>query len=385
MKPWVVLAVGLLLAACTIQKPPPAVSTALHLSRTAFDRLPGWRDADLRVALAAFRRGCAVLLQKPDTAPMGGAGYAGTVGDWRGVCASANGDARTFFAQNFTPYAVGGDALFTGYYEPQIRGRRARGGAFQIPVYGLPSDLVRADLGLFDPKWKGEHISGRLSGHALLPYPDRSEIETAGVKTAPILFYTDDRIAFFFLQIQGSGRVTFENGDSERIAYAGENGRPYTAIGRTLIADGSLAREDVTLQSIRAWLIAHPDRARAVMQTDKSYVFFQEKPLGDVALGATGSLGANLTPLASLAVDPRIHPLGVPMFVAAGGPDPVHGLMVAQDTGGAIRGAARADIFFGSGAEAEKRAGAMKAPGALYVLVPNGLAARLGASADFPS
>ncbi|HEX4026086.1 MAG TPA: MltA domain-containing protein [Rhizomicrobium sp.] len=378
-----VLATAFLLAACTTQKP-PAVPPGLHLSRAGFDQLPGWREAGAGAALAAFQRGCAVVMQKPDAAPMGGAGYAGTVADWRGVCAKAQGDAKSFFAGNFTPYAVTGDALFTGYYEPEIRGQRARGGAFQTPVYGLPSDLVRADLGLFDPRLKGEHVSGRVLGHALVPYPDRQAIETAGAGAASVLFYTDDPIAFFFLQIQGSGRVVFADGGSERIAYAGENGQPYTAIGRTLIADGSLKREEVSLQSIRAWLLAHPDRAQSVMQTDKSYVFFQEKPLGDVALGSAGSLGANLTPLASLAVDPRIHALGAPVFVAADGPDPVHALMMAQDTGGAIRGAARGDIFFGFGAEAQARAGAMKAPGRLYVLVPNGLAAKLGEAADFP-
>src|ERR1700722_19631492 len=346
-----VLAVALLLAACTTEKPSPAVPAGLHLSRLGFDALPGWQEAKAQAALAAFQRSCAVLTQKPDAAPMGGAGYAGTVGDWRGVCAHAQGDAKDFFAQNFTPYAVAGDGLFTGYYEPEIRGRRGRGGAFQTPVYGLPADLVRADLGLFDPKLKGEHISGRVSGHALVPYPDREAIETAGVKTAPVLFYTDDPVAFFFLQIQGSGRAVFADGPAERIAYAGENGQPYTAIGRTLIADGSLARQDVSLQSIRAWLLAHPDRAAQVMQTDKSYVFFQEKPVGDTALGSVGSLGARLTPLGSLPIDQRIHAPAAPMFVSANGPDPVHGLMVAQDTGAAIRGAARGDIFFCFGTE----------------------------------
>ena len=225
---------------------------------------------------------------------MGGAGYAGTVGDWRPACAAAQGDARAFFEKNFTPYVVDGDALFTGYYEPEIRGRRTRGGAFQTPVYGIPDDLVRAELGQFNPKLQGEHISGRLDGHRLVPYATRAEIN-AKAPPAPVLFYTDDPVAFFFLQIQGSGRVVFEDGPKNqtgvRIAYAGENGQPYTAIGRTLIADGSLTREEVSLQSIRAWLAAHPDRAQGVMETDKSYIFFQERPIGDPALGSTGSSG----------------------------------------------------------------------------------------------
>jgi membrane-bound lytic murein transglycosylase A len=327
-------------------------------------------------------------MQKPDAAPMGGAGYAGTVGDWRTACTAAQGDARAFFEKSFTPYLVDGEALFTGYYEPEIRGRRTRGGAFQTPVYGIPDDLVRAELGLFNPKLRGEHISGRLDGHRLVPYATRAEIN-AKAPPAPVLFYTDDPIAFFFLQIQGSGRVVFEDGPKNqsgvRIAYAGENGQPYTAIGRTLIADGALTREEVSLQSIRTWLAAHPDRARGVMETDKSYIFFQERPIGDPALGSTGSLGAALTPLASIAVDARLHALGAPFYVAVDGSDPLHGLLIAQDTGGAIRGGPRADIFFGFGPDAERRAGLMKAPGKFYLLLPKPLAERLGSSKDFAS
>jgi membrane-bound lytic murein transglycosylase A len=375
------LALLVLLAACTGPKPqtPPAL---LQLTRGDFAALPGWREARLNAALASFQRGCAVLAQKSDATPMSGAGYAGTAADWRGACAAAQGDARAFFEKNFTPYAVEGEALFTGYYEPEIRGRRAPGGAFQTPVYGLPDDLVRADLGLFNPKLKGEHISGRLDGHRLAPYATRAEIN-AKAPPAPLLFYTDDAIALFFLQIQGSGRVVFADGSSARIAYAGENGQPYTAIGRTLIADGALTREAVSLQSIRAWLIAHPDRAAGVMETNKSYIFFQERPVGDPALGSTGTLGAALTPLASIAVDARLHAMGAPFFVAAEGPDPLHGLLIAEDTGGAIRGAARADIFFGFGPDAEHRAGLMKAPGKLTLLLPNALAGRLGAGKVF--
>jgi membrane-bound lytic murein transglycosylase A len=375
-------ALFLLLAACTGQKPPVTQPPLLRLTRGDFSALPGWKNDNLEMALASFQRGCAVLMQKPDASPMGGAGYAGTVADWRPVCTAAQGDARAFFETNFAPYVVDGDALFTGYYEPEIRGRRTRDGAFQTPVYGIPDDLVRAELGLFNPKLQGEHISGRLDGHRLVPYATRAEIN-AKAPPAPVLFYTDDPVAFFFLQIQGSGRVVFEDGRSLRIAYAGENGQPYTAIGRTLIAGGALTREEVSLQSIRAWLAAHPDRAQAAMETDRSYIFFQERPIGDPALGSTGSLGAALTPLASIAVDARLHALGAPFYVAADGPDPVHGLLIAQDTGGAIRGGPRADIFFGFGSDAERRAGQMKAPGKFYLLLPKGLAERLSAGKDF--
>ena len=376
------------LAGCT--SPPPPTG-GLSLSRVSFTGLPDWNSTHAEAALASFQRSCAVLAGKPDAAPMGGAGYAGTVGDWRAACtdaAAATGDARTFFEKHITPFAVGGGApenvsLFTGYYEPQIRASRTRHGAYQTPVYGLPPDLVRADLGLFNPKLAGEHISGKVIGHALVPYADRAQIDAKGVG-APVLFYTDDAIAFFFLQIQGSGRVVFDDGNLARIAYAGENGQPYTAIGRTLIADGSLTRESVSLQTIRAWLLAHPERAAAVMETDRSYIFFQETPLGDPALSSTGALGVNLTPLASLAVDSRLHALGAPFYVAADGPDPVRGVMVAQDIGGAIRGPVRGDMFFGFGAEAERRAGAMKAPGRLYVLLPAGLADKLGNGRTYP-
>jgi len=376
------LAALLLVAACTTKPPQPS---GLSLTRVGFAQLPQWNTANADAALSSFQRGCTSLMAKPDTAPMSGAGYAGTVGDWRQVCASANGEARGFFERNFTPFAVGGgEALFTGYYEPQIRGRRSRQGAFQTPVYGVPSDLVRADLGLFNAKLRGERISGKLDGQRLVPYADRAEINAKGLSTAPVLFYTDDAAAFFFLQIQGSGRVVFDDGSTGRIAYAGENGQTYTAIGRTLIADGSLKREEVSLQSIRAWLKANPDRARSVMETNRSYIFFAETPMGDTASGPKGTLGANLTPLASLAVDQRIHALGTPFYVAADGPDPVHGMLVAQDTGGAIRGPVRGDIFFGFGADAERRAGAMKGAGTLYLLLPNALAAKIGNSLVYP-
>ena len=374
---------------CASSSPPPtttkpaAPAESWSMARVSFDALPGWTTANADAALQSFRRSCAVLSSRADDAALSGVGYAGTAADWRDVCANASGDAKSFFAANFIPFALAapGDGLFTGYYEPEIRGSRTRQGAYQTPVHGMPSDLVRVDLGQFIPKFKGERVSGRVSGNTLVPYANRKEINL-GTKE-PVLFYTDDAVALFFLQIQGSGRVVFTDGKTGRIGYAGENGRPYTAIGRTLIAEGVLTRENVSLQTIRAWLLANPARAQGVMEGNESYIFFEERPLGDAALGATGSLGVSLTPGASLAVDPRIHALGAPFYLDAGGPDPVQGLLVAQDIGGAIRGSVRGDIFFGFGPDAERRAGAMKAPGRLYVLLPNAVAARIGESKTF--
>ena len=360
------------------QKPGP-----LRLTRVTFDDLPGWTHNDAAPALAAFRRSCAVL----GTGAMGGAGYAGTARDWRGPCdrAAAAKNARRFFEQNFTPFAIGAGGqktgLFTGYYEPQLRGSRKRHGRYQTPVYGLPPDLIRVDLGLFSPRFHGEHVSGRLAGQKLVPYAPRAVIDQNGLPEAPVLFYGDDPVAIFFLQIQGSGRVMLD-GQPMRVAYAGENGQPYTAIGHTLVARGALARSELSLQTIRAWLKAHPEAGRAVMESDKSFVFFRLAPVGDAALGSPGAEGVNLTPLASLAVDPRLHPLGAPFFVASDGPG---GLFVAQDIGGAIRGPVRGDVFFGFGNDAERRAGTTKAEGRLFVLLPDAVAARLGPARDFPA
>jgi membrane-bound lytic murein transglycosylase A len=365
---------------------PTPSANGLRLSRMAFSDLPGWNVARFDAALAAFRRGCAQLAKKAPGAAMGGAGYAGRVDDWLPLCAAASGDGRRFFEANFTPFAISEgdrpDGLFTGYYEPEILAAPSRGGIYQTPVYALPDDWVRFDLGEFDSRLAGQHAIAQVRGHTLTPYPDRAAINAAPPK-APVLLWAADPVALFFLQIQGSGRARLPDGRSVRLAYAGANGQPYTAIGRTLIDEGQLTRETVSLQSIRAWLLAHPAQARRVMETDKSYVFFLRTVIDDPALGSTGTLGANLTPLASLAVDPKLNALGAPFFVAADGPDPVHGLLIAQDTGGAIKGAVRGDIFFGAGPEAEERAGHMNAPGRLFVLLPNAVAARIGAGRGF--
>jgi len=363
----------------------PVAEGPLKLAAVHFPDLPGWSSGDPKRAFLAFQRSCKALTADTDDTKVGA--YAGTVGDWRPACdASFSADANTardFFEQWFRPVEVSAgdakDGLFTGYYEPEIHASRLHRGKYRTPVYGLPSDLISVDLGEFREAFKGEHIAGRIDHHRLVPYATRAEIDGNGLRTAQILFYADDPVTVFFLHIQGSGRVAFEDGSKARVLYAGENGHPYTAIGKTLIADGALEKGKVSMQSIRDWLVAHPDKAEAVMQSDASFIFFREMPIGDPNLGAPGAESVPLTPEGSIAVDLRLHPLGVPFFIATSTPDgqAMNRLFVAQDTGGAIRGPVRADIFFGFGGDAENLAGAMKQSGRMFALLPKQVAARI--------
>lgn len=351
----------------------------LRLKQTTFADLPGWQDSDPQGALTAFQRSCASLVQKDDKTPMGG--YAGTVGDWRPACIMAahqdGKNARGFFERYFVPFQVFAgrvkEGRFTGYYEPQIEGSRSKHGAYQTPVYGRPADLITVDLGAFRPALAGEKIAGKIEGNKLVPYASRAEIAKNGLN-APVLFYAKDPIALFFLHIQGSGRVLFEDGSQARVAYAAQNGQPYTAIGKTLIARG-VPREGMSMQVIRAWLKNHPGEAEAVMNSDASYVFFDLQPVGEPSLGAKGAQGVPLTPLSSLAVDSRLHALGTPFYVS--GSFPLGHLFIAQDIGGAIRGPIRGDVYFGYGSKAESGAGQQNQSGRFYALLPKPVAQRL--------
>jgi membrane-bound lytic murein transglycosylase A len=322
------------------------------------------------------------MMLKPAGTSLGA--YGGSVAGWRGACAEAQAmkfgtarEARQFFERNFSPLQVSAgevkDGLFTGYYEPELHGSQTRHGLYQTPVYGLPPDLVSIDLSRFPSALSTQRTAGRVDGATLVPYATRAEIDARGLTPAPVLFYGDDPVTVFFLHIQGSGRVVFDDGKVARVAYAGQNGWPYTAIGKTLIAQGAMTRDRMSMQAIRDWLHAHPDRARKIMESDASFVFFRELPVGDPKLGSPGAEGASLTPGASIAVDMKIHPLGAPFYVATKMPDTrtdLQRLVIAQDTGGAIRGPVRADIFFGFGPDAELNAGGMKQSGQLYVLLP---------------
>ena len=358
----------------------------LVLEPAGFGDLPGWRQDELEKALPALLRSCERIAALPDVAAIDDEPYAGTARDWKAACAAASalpaGDraaARTFFETHFRPWAARNNrnplGLFTGYYEPLLHGSRKRSERYNVPLYARPPDLVMVDLGRFREELKGQRIAGKVEDGALLPFPDRREIEEGAIDDRKLeIVWVDDAVAAFFLHIQGSGRVRLAEGGELRLGYAAQNGHPYTAIGKDLIARGALTREEVSLQTIRDWLKAHPEEGREVMRKNASYVFFQVLE-GDGPLGAEG---IPLTPGRSLAVDRAYIPMGAPIWLAGGMPSPrenepdrkLNRLLVAQDTGGAIRGPVRGDVFWGFGDDAEAVAGRMKHRGRIWLLLP---------------
>jgi membrane-bound lytic murein transglycosylase A len=286
---------------------------------------------------------------------------------------------RTYFETWFTPFKVSDGAgneqgLLTGYYEPLLRGSRLKQVPYIHPVYAVPGDLVRIELGGLYPELAHHRLRGRLVGNKVVPYHGRAHIEAGQAPLAgQEILWVDDAIALFFLHIQGSGKVALDSGEALRLAYADQNGHPYRAIGKTLVERGALKKEEVSLQSIRAWLERNPESAAQVMQSNPSYVFFEEQP--DSADGPKGAQGVALTAGHSIAVDPRSIPLGVPVYIESTWPQreaPFSRLAIAQDTGGAIRGAVRADLFLGAGTGAEETAGRMRQPLRAWVLLPKG-------------
>ena len=363
--------------------PPRAVAelTPIPFAKAGFADLPGWDDDKQSDALMALRKSCAVILAKRQDATMGRFGNAA----WQPACRAAaqntmnDESARAFFTRWFQPWSVGGGPnLFTGYYELTLAGARTRSATYRYPLRALPGDMVTADVSQFLPGVPRRRITGRVEGSQLKPYPDRAAIEAGGLAVGedrPLL-WTNDPVRLFFLQIQGSGIVTLDDGGTQRVGYAGQNGRPYSAIGGELVRRGAMNKSKVSLQTIAAWLKTHPDQAQAVMDTNPSYVFFKtmDQAAGD---GPKGAQGVVLTPGRSMAVDHTLWPYGMPIWVAASpvtaGGDAFRRLMVAQDTGGAIRGPVRGDIFWGRGPAAEAAAGVMKSTGALWLLLPKGI------------
>lgn len=373
----------LLLAACAA--PPPQGTATLVPGR--FTDLAGWSEDQQDSALTALARSCARLLTLPADRLLGPPVF-GAAGIWAVPCRALPkqtdaAGARAFLEQYFLPVAIRdgdtADGLFTGYYEPVLAGSRQPDKRHTTPLLAPPPDLVTVELGQFREAWRGERVAGRVIDGRLRPYESRAEIVAGrlGTRAVPIAWAADP-VDAFFLQIQGSGRVALAEGGELRLGYAAQNGHRYVPIGRVLVERGVLAPEAVSMQSIRAWLAANPGEAAAVMNANPSYVFFRiiDEP------GPLGSEGVALTPGRSLAVDRAHLPLGVPVWLDAEDPlDParrLRRLLVAQDTGGAIRGVVRGDVFWGEGAEAEARAGQMRARGRYWVLLPRDLAAAGG-------
>ena len=350
------------------------------LRPAAFAQIPGWQTDPVADALPALRAECRRLQRLPADTVLGGAGLAqqsgGRAAQWLPACTASrtldlgNTPAtRAFFEHWFQPYRVGAPALVTGYFEPEVPGALARSGAYTTPLLARPTDLRAGSPGA-----GGALTAGRLQDGQLVPYWTRAEIEAgrAGQATHPLLWLADPA-DLFFLQIQGSGRVRLPDGQVVQVGYDGKNGRPYTPIGRVLAEQGALSPQDVTMQSIRAWLAAHPAQARAVMDRNEDYVFFRVISDAPSGMGPPGALGTHLLPGRTAAVDRAAIPLGTPLFLDTS--DPRTGtawrrLLLAQDLGTDIVGPARIDVFLGAGAEAGALAGRMRQPGTAYVLLP---------------
>ena len=329
---------------------------------------------DLNLAWPAWLQSCTALVKKPV---------------WKNACDTANSlnlqtnnnpdseSVRTYFRQNFSVYKTtnvdGAESgLITGYYQPILKGSRTKSAKYPFPLYTTPPDLITVELdGLF-PELKYKRVRGRVVGNKLVPYFNRAEIET---DNSPIkgreLVYIDNIVDVFFLQIQGSGVVQFENGEQVMVGYADQNGHTYNSVGRLLIERGELTSANASMAGIKNWVINNPLRFRELLNNNPSFVFFRELPSG--LPGPIGALGVPILAERAVAVDPKFVPLGAPIFLSTTQPNnnkPLKRLMMAQDTGGAIKGGVRADFFWGAGAEAGAKAGAMKQSGKIWVLLP---------------
>jgi len=365
------------------------------LTAVAFGDLPGWRDDSAAAALPALARSCGVLEALPADRALGPeaiAAFTGTAADWRKPCAAlaalpAGDDAvaRAYFERWFQPYraAIGGEAegLFTGYYEAELRGAWRRSDRYTVPLHARPKDLVDVDLGRFSEEWRGRRIVGQLKGGRLEPYPARARIGSEAMTgDLPVLMWVDDAADAFVLHIQGSGRVRLADDTEVRVGYAANNGHPFVSIGRKMLDRGLITPANASMGAIRAWIRANPKAAGALIDEYPRYIFFRVVQ----GAGPVGAQGVALTAGRSLAVDPAYVPLGAPLWLDTshpGAPDkPLRRLVVAQDIGGAIKGAVRGDLFWGTGEAAFAEAGRMKQKGRYFLLLPRSLAARAASS-----
>ena len=365
--------------------PLPDQTLPATFTLVSWDALPGLATDRLTEAWAALRIGCRALLASARTAPT-----------WRKPCEAAESidgrdetAVRAFLPAHFSPYAIAfpdgrRDGLITGYYEPKLQGSRSPTPRFNVPLHAVPDDLLTVDLGELIPELANRRVRARLEGRRVVPYWSRREIERGAAPLAnKALAYVADPLDAFFLQIQGSGRVELPDGGVMRLGYADQNGHPYRAIANVLIARGEMTLEQASMQSIRDWARGNADQLSALLDENPSYVFFREIPAPatgslDASIdGPLGSLGVPLLARRTIAVDARAIPLGSPVWLATRQPSsgaPLERLVIAQDTGGAIRGAVRADFFWGAGEESALEAGRMRESGRLWILWPTGMA-----------
>lgn len=379
---------GLKLDAVLPPDPDTVPQDSVNLIAVPYEAVQGWRTGDVRAAVEVFLKSCERIRRRPADAPFGNDPRTGTVGDWIRICdqaeeqRSASVQSLFYFVESsFQAYQVreGGNpsGLFTGYYEASLQGSWEPGGAYTVPLYTRPDDLIPANLGSFREEWDGSNIAGRLQDGRYVPYYSRAEINGGALQGRGLeLIWVDNPVDAFFLHIQGSGRVTLPNGTYVRVGYAGRNGHRYVPVGRELIGMGALTRENVSMQSIRAWMERNPLGAADLMNRNPSYIFF--RVLDETA--PVGAQGVPLTPERSLAVDTRYVPLGTMVWLVTRDPrdekrkTPYERFMVAQDTGSAIKGGVRGDVFWGAGEAAAFAAGQMKEPGGYYVLFPKSAA-----------
>jgi membrane-bound lytic murein transglycosylase A len=343
------------------------------LTPVAWAEMPGWQADRAAQLLPALASQCAMQRQPPGepTAAVP-ADRLGTAEWWRATCAAVaalrprtDAAVRAFIERHFQPVSVDATGLLTGYFEPVYPACPEPLPGCATPVRARPPGVVDVDIRRIDPAHPPRRLRGCVDRGALSPCPARAAIEAGALPEAPVLAWMDP-VDKFFMQIQGSGRLALAGNVTMRLGYEAQNGAPYVPIGRVLLERGEIARP-VSMQSIRAWLAANPDRVEELLNTNPSYVFFRPLDLPPAA-GPVGSLGVPLTAGRSIAVDPRIVPLGLPVFLAAEGRAPL--LTMAQDTGGAIRGAGRIDLFTGTGAAAGETAGRLVAPVRTWLLLP---------------
>jgi len=348
---------------------PPAVPSSAVLKAVDWAQLPGWIDNDALAAWPVFMASCGPLKKQAA---------------WQAVCEAAakqtpqdDASARAFFERWLLPHQLstteGNDTgLVTGYYEPLLFGSRTLTSRYRFPIYAAPEDMLIIDMGSVYPELKTYRLRGRVDGKRVVPYYNRADIEAGRAPLAgKELVWVDDAVDLFFLQIQGSGRVQLESGEVIRVGYADQNGHPYVSVGKKLVDMGELNVDQASMQGIKQWGIRNPEKLPALLNQNASYVFFRELPPSPN--GPPGALGIPLTGGRSIAVDPRAVTLGVPVYLATTYPNstqPLNRLMLAQDTGGAIKGAVRADFFWGFGDAAGKQAGSMRQQGKMWVLLP---------------